>query len=50
VNIIQKIRPGIRILVWDDVIRSDQFITNEKLVNEKKKILFQKSNLCLLVK
>jgi hypothetical protein len=35
VNIIQKIRPGIRILVWDDVIRSDQFINDEKLVNGK---------------
>ncbi len=41
-NIIQKIRPGIRILVWDDVIRSDQFITDEKLVNEKKQNFISK--------
>ena len=32
VNIVRKIRPGIRVLIWDDVIRSDQFIINEKLV------------------
>jgi len=36
VNIVRKIRPGIRILIWDDVIRSDQFLFNEKLLNELK--------------
>lgn len=31
-NIVRKHRPAIRILVWDDVIRGDQFVMNEKLV------------------
>jgi len=34
VGIIRKLRPGMRILIWDDVIRGDQFISNEKLVNK----------------
>lgn len=33
VNIVRKYRPTIRILIWDDVIRSDPFINNEKLVS-----------------
>ncbi|CAF0848574.1 unnamed protein product [Rotaria sordida] len=39
VSIVQKIRPGIRILIWDDVIRSEQFINNEKLLNELKNLV-----------
>ncbi|CAF1014560.1 unnamed protein product [Rotaria sp. Silwood1] len=39
VNIIRKIRPGMRILIWDDVIRGDQFINNEKLLNELKDLV-----------
>ncbi|CAF3710579.1 unnamed protein product [Rotaria sordida] len=36
VNIVRKIRPGIRILVWDDILRIDQFINNQKLLNQLK--------------
>ncbi|UJR33027.1 hypothetical protein I4U23_020486 [Adineta vaga] len=35
-NIVRRIRPAIRILIWDDVIRGDQFLMNEKLLNELK--------------
>ncbi|CAF0912075.1 unnamed protein product [Adineta ricciae] len=35
-NIVRRIRPAIRILIWDDVIRGDQFLVNEKLLNELK--------------
>ncbi|CAF1179632.1 unnamed protein product, partial [Didymodactylos carnosus] len=31
VNVILKIRPGMRILIWDDVIRSDQFLEKSTL-------------------
>ena len=33
VNIVQKHRPGIRVLIWDDVIRGEQFIGKENLVS-----------------
>ncbi|CAM4888165.1 unnamed protein product [Rotaria socialis] len=36
VGIVRKIRPQIRILIWDDLIRSDQFIYSEKLLNQLK--------------
>ncbi|CAF1015761.1 unnamed protein product [Adineta steineri] len=36
VKIIRKVRPAMRILIWDDVIRGDQFILNEKLLEELK--------------
>jgi len=32
VSIVRKIRPGIRILIWDDVLRNDQLISNQILV------------------
>lgn len=34
VNIVRKFRPGMRVLIWDDVIRGDQFVNNEKLVSD----------------
>ncbi|CAF4539694.1 unnamed protein product, partial [Rotaria sp. Silwood2] len=36
VNIVRKIRPGIRVLVWDDILRIDQFVNNRKLLNQLK--------------
>ncbi|CAF2408168.1 unnamed protein product [Rotaria sp. Silwood2] len=39
VSIIQKIRPGMRILIWDDVIRGDQFIYNDILLNQLKNLV-----------
>ncbi|CAF1335484.1 unnamed protein product [Rotaria sp. Silwood1] len=36
VDIVRKIRPGIRILVWDDILRIDQFINNQNLLNQLK--------------
>ncbi|CAF1299656.1 unnamed protein product, partial [Rotaria sordida] len=32
VNIVHQIRPGIRVLIWDDILRHDEFTKNDKLV------------------
>jgi hypothetical protein len=32
VDIVRKIRPGIRILIWDDILRGTDIINNDKLV------------------
>ncbi|CAF1178742.1 unnamed protein product [Adineta steineri] len=34
VDIVRKIRPGIRILIWDDILRGSSFIHNEKLLRQ----------------
>ncbi|CAF3832048.1 unnamed protein product [Rotaria sordida] len=36
VNIVHKIRPGIRVLIWDDILRHDEFTKNDKLLNQLK--------------
>lgn len=30
--IVRKIRPGIRVLIWDDILRHDELISDPKLV------------------
>jgi hypothetical protein len=32
VLIVRKIRPGIRILIWDDILRNEHSITNQNSV------------------
>ncbi|CAF3812291.1 unnamed protein product [Rotaria magnacalcarata] len=36
VDIVHKIRPECRILIWDDILRADQFVSNKRLLNQLK--------------
>ncbi|CAF4173100.1 unnamed protein product, partial [Rotaria sordida] len=36
VNIVHQIRPGIRVLIWDDILRHDEFTKNDKLLSQLK--------------